>query len=65
MLVVIIVEANEVKPYHPYIRQAPLPRDGKDLDFSRWQQNLLGSLSADILYSEEGPAGEYFDNVLM
>lgn len=31
----------------------PLPREGKTLDYSRWQQNLIGILQADIAYSEE------------
>lgn len=33
--------------------QMPLPRFGKQLDYSRWQQNLIGVLTADIEYQEE------------
>ena len=33
--------------------QMPLPRYGKQLDYSRWQQNLIGVLTADIEYQEE------------
>lgn len=28
----------------------PLPREGKVLDYSRWQQNLIGILQTDIAY---------------
>lgn len=28
----------------------PLPREGRALDYSRWQQNLIGVLQADISY---------------
>lgn len=31
----------------------PLPRGGKVLDYSRWQQNLIGILQTDIAYNEE------------
>lgn len=31
----------------------PLPREGKVLDYSRWQQNLIGILQTDIAYNEE------------
>ncbi|XP_037933683.1 protein wntless [Teleopsis dalmanni] len=34
-----------------YIFQTPLPRDGNELDFSRWQQNLIGVLQVNIAYS--------------
>lgn len=38
----------------------PLPREGKTLDYSRWQQNLIGILQTDIAYNEnvmlESPA---------
>lgn len=30
----------------------PLPREGKILDYSRWQQNLIGILHTDIAYNE-------------
>lgn len=30
----------------------PLPREGKVLDYSRWQQNLIGILQTDIAYNE-------------
>lgn len=30
----------------------PLPREGKILDYSRWQQNLIGILQTDIAYNE-------------
>lgn len=32
--------------------QTPLPRDGMNLDYSRWQQNLIGILQADIAYND-------------
>jgi hypothetical protein len=31
----------------------PLPREGKILDYSRWQQNLIGVLQTDIAYHSE------------
>lgn len=40
-----------------YFKQIPLARDGQELDYSRWQQSLIGTLYADILYDDEGPAG--------
>lgn len=30
----------------------PLPREGKVLDYSRWQQNLIGILQTDIAFNE-------------
>lgn len=31
----------------------PLPREGKVLDYSRWQQNLIGILQTDIAHHRE------------
>lgn len=31
----------------------PLPREGKQLDYSRWQQTLIGILQTDIAYNED------------
>lgn len=33
-----------------FVFQMPLPRDGFDLDYSRWQQGLIGILQTDIAY---------------
>lgn len=33
-----------------YVFQMPLPRDSRTLDYSRWQQNLIGVLQVDIAY---------------
>ncbi|XP_064087800.1 protein wntless-like [Macrobrachium nipponense] len=33
--------------------QIPTPKDGKMLDYSRWQQNLIAILTMDVLYNEE------------
>jgi len=33
--------------------QMPLPREGMELDYSRWMQNLIGILQVDIIYYEE------------
>lgn len=30
----------------------PLPREGKILDYSRWQQNLIGILQTDIAHQD-------------
>lgn len=35
-----------------FVFQIPLPRDGMNLDYSRWQQNLIGVLQADIAYDQ-------------
>ncbi|XP_017474544.1 PREDICTED: protein wntless isoform X2 [Rhagoletis zephyria] len=40
--------ANEIV----YIFQMPLPR-GEELDYSRWQQNLIGVLQVDIAYEPQ------------
>jgi len=46
--------ANEAKGLGPdnivFSVQMPHPREGKQLNFYRWQQNLIGVLSADIEY---------------
>lgn len=31
----------------------PLPREGKVLDYSRWQQNLIGILQTHISYNDD------------
>lgn len=41
----------------------PLPREGKNLDYSRWQQNLIGILQTDMAYSNELTISKY--NFLM
>lgn len=33
-----------------FVFQMPLPREGRQLDYSRWQQNLIGVLQTDIAY---------------
>lgn len=33
-----------------FVFQTPLPRDNKILDYSRWQQNLIGVLQTDMAY---------------
>lgn len=33
-----------------FVFQLPLPREGKILDYSRWQQNLIGILQPDVAY---------------
>lgn len=33
-----------------FVFQMPLPREGKNLDYSRWQQNFIGILQTDIAY---------------
>ncbi|CAG7820249.1 unnamed protein product [Allacma fusca] len=38
--------------------QVPLPRDNVTLDYTRWQQNLIGILQMDILYSKDSPVEE-------
>lgn len=36
-----------------FVFQMPLPREGRQLDYSRWQQNLIGVLQADIAYDKD------------
>lgn len=36
-----------------FVFQMPLPREGKNLDYSRWQQNLIGILQTDISYDQK------------
>lgn len=36
-----------------YAFQMPVPKNGRILDYSRWQQNLIGVLQIDIIYHEE------------
>ena len=36
-----------------FVFQMPLPREGKILDYSRWQQNLIGVLQTDIKFNHE------------
>lgn len=36
-----------------FVFQMPLPREGQQLDFSRWQQSLLGILQTDIHYEQQ------------
>uniref|UniRef100_A0A6A7G0D7 Protein wntless n=1 Tax=Hirondellea gigas TaxID=1518452 RepID=A0A6A7G0D7_9CRUS len=38
-----------------FVFQIPLPKNRQDLDYSRWQQTLIGILYADILYDDEDP----------
>ncbi|XP_050089191.1 protein wntless isoform X2 [Anopheles aquasalis] len=33
-----------------FVFQMPLPREGRQLDYSRWQQNLIGVLQTDIAF---------------
>ncbi|KFB39690.1 hypothetical protein ZHAS_00007161 [Anopheles sinensis] len=33
-----------------FVFQMPLPREGRQLDYSRWQQNLIGVLQTDIVF---------------
>ncbi|KAG7206268.1 hypothetical protein KM043_003652 [Ampulex compressa] len=36
-----------------YIFQMPVPRNKRPLDYSRWQQNLIGVLQVDIVYHSQ------------
>ena len=41
--------------------QIPFPKEGiKDLDYSRWQQNLIGILQFEILYEKGNPVSKLF-----
>ncbi|XP_046426911.1 protein wntless isoform X2 [Neodiprion fabricii] len=36
-----------------YAFQMPIPRNNRQLDYSRWQQNLIGVLQVDIMYHSQ------------
>lgn len=37
----------------------PVPRNSMQLDYSRWQQNLIGVLQVDISYTNQIEIGNY------
>ncbi|XP_034109774.1 protein wntless [Drosophila albomicans] len=41
-----------------YVFQMPLPRNNRVLDYSRWQQNLIGVLQVDIAYASSSELSE-------
>ncbi|KAJ6634656.1 Protein wntless [Pseudolycoriella hygida] len=52
-----IREGIEKHDYHlanriVFVFQMPLPREGQSLDYSRWQQSLIGILQPDIAFHE-------------
>lgn len=38
----------------------PVPRNSIQLDYSRWQQNLIGVLQVDIVYNSQIEIGNLF-----
>ena len=36
----------------------PVPRNSMQLDYSRWQQNLIGVLQVDIIYHSQIEIGD-------
>ena len=38
----------------------PVPRNSMQLDYSRWQQNLIGVLQVDISYTSQIEIGNVF-----
>lgn len=40
--------------------QMPVPRNSRDLDYSRWQQNLIGVLQIDVIYHSQFQIGNLF-----
>jgi len=38
----------------------PVPRNNMQLDYSRWQQNLIGVLQVDVAYHREIEIGNVF-----
>ena len=36
-----------------FVLQMPVPRNSMQLDYSRWQQNLIGVLQVDIVYHSQ------------
>ncbi|XP_067679551.1 protein wntless homolog isoform X1 [Haliotis asinina] len=47
------IEANQIV----FAQWLPLPRGGKQLDMSRWFQNVIAVIQIDIGYSEKNPIG--------
>jgi len=41
----------------------PVPRNSMQLDYSRWQQNLIGVLQVDISYTSQIEIGNIFATV--
>lgn len=39
----------------------PVPRNSMQLDYSRWQQNLIGVLQVDISYTSHIEIGNLFN----
>uniref|UniRef100_A0A182K336 Protein wntless n=1 Tax=Anopheles christyi TaxID=43041 RepID=A0A182K336_9DIPT len=46
------IESDDMKMANQivFVFQMPLPREGRQLDYSRWQQNLIGVLQTDIAF---------------
>lgn len=49
----ILSDNNRMANKLVFVFQMPLPREGSHLDFSRWQQNLIGILQPDIAFEPE------------
>ncbi|CAD7094053.1 unnamed protein product [Hermetia illucens] len=49
------IEQHDVKMANQivFVFQMPIPREGHVLDYSRWQQNLIGVLQVDIAYDND------------
>lgn len=43
-----------------FLFQMPVPRNSMQLDYSRWQQNLIGVLQVDIAYHKQIEIGSAF-----
>lgn len=43
----------------------PVPRNSMQLDYSRWQQNLIGVLQVDIVYHSQIEIGDSSRNIYL
>lgn len=43
----------------------PVPRSSMQLDYSRWQQNLIGVLQVDIVYHSQIEIGDLSKNIYL
>lgn len=58
-------EIQIIFKYLLFILQMPVPRSSMQLDYSRWQQNLIGVLQVDIVYHSQIEIGNLSKNIYL
>lgn len=56
--------SSNAKPTMFFFFQMPVPRNSMQLDYSRWQQNLIGVLQVDIAYHKQIEIGIFANRIL-